>query len=81
VIEIEAFGVGGDQLGRLERLEGVETVVLEDGDQTQLVTVSHTRGAEMIPHVLGALADVGVGKVVVREPTLEDVYVELVRRP
>jgi ABC-2 type transport system ATP-binding protein len=78
VIEIEAFGVDADAISRLRSVDGVESVVVEDQDQTQLITVQSVRGPELIPPLLSQLSGASLGRVVAREPTLEDAYVELV---
>lgn len=51
---------------------------MEEQEQVQLIVVSSRRGAELIPPLLGALAGANLGRVVAREPTLEDAYVRLV---
>jgi ABC-2 type transport system ATP-binding protein len=81
IVEIEAFGVDETSLERLRQIEGVDAVTVEAQDQVQVIVVSSRRGPELIPPLLGALPGVGLGRVVAREPTLEDAYVELVERP
>jgi ABC-2 type transport system ATP-binding protein len=81
VIEIEAFGVADEALERLRGIEGVGAVTVEIREQMQLIVVQSARGAELIPPLLRALSGASLGKVVAREPTLEDAYVELVREP
>ena len=80
VIEIEAFGVPEASVDRLRLIEGVEAVSVEEQDQAQLIVVSSRRGPELIAPLLSALDGAGLGRVVAREPTLEDAYVELVDR-
>jgi ABC-2 type transport system ATP-binding protein len=81
IIEIEAFGVDEIAINRLRQIEGVEAISVEAQDQAQVIVVSSPRGAELIPPLLSALHGAGLGRVVAREPTLEDAYVELVGRP
>ena len=78
VIEIEAFGVTEASVDRLRLIEGVEAVSVEEQDQAQLIVVSSRRGPELIAPLLGALGGANLGRVVAREPTLEDAYVRLV---
>ena len=78
VIEIEAFGVNEASIDRLRQIEGVEAVTVEVQDQAQVIVVRSRRGPELIPPLLSALDSAGLGRVVAREPTLEDAYVELV---
>jgi ABC-2 type transport system ATP-binding protein len=80
IIEIEAFGVDETSIDRLRQIDGVEAVTVEAQDQAQVIVVSSRRGAELIPPLLNALDGAGLGRVVAREPTLEDAYVELVER-
>jgi ABC-2 type transport system ATP-binding protein len=81
VIEIEAFGVSGELIERLRQIEGVEAVSVETQDQAQTIVVSSTRGPELIPPLLSVLDGARLGRVVAREPTLEDAYVKLVGGP
>jgi ABC-2 type transport system ATP-binding protein len=78
VIEIEAFGVGEETITRLRAVAGVVSVIVEDQDQMQVITVQSARGPELIPPLLLELSGASLGRVVAREPTLEDAYVELV---
>jgi ABC-2 type transport system ATP-binding protein len=78
VIEIEVFGVDDQSVARLRAVAGVESVIVEDQDQMQVITVQSARGPELIPPLLLELSGVSLGRVVAREPTLEDAYVALV---
>jgi ABC-2 type transport system ATP-binding protein len=80
IVEIEAFGVDETSIERLRQIEGVEAVNVEEQDQAQVIVVSSRRGAELIPPLLSALDGAALGRVVAREPTLEDAYVQLVDR-
>ncbi len=79
IVEIETFGAPQEALDRLRAVPGVTSVGVETRDQAQVVLVQSAVGAELVPSLLQALNGVTVGKVVAREPTLEDAYVELVR--
>ena len=79
VVEVETYGVDEARLDRLRALDGVKSVSTETRDQAQVVIVQATAGAFLVQPVLAALDGVTIGKVVSREPTLEDAYVELVR--
>jgi ABC-2 type transport system ATP-binding protein len=78
VIEIETFGVPELTLDRLRRVDGVLSVSTEVRDQAELVLVQSRTGAELVQSLLRELDGVNVGRVIAREPTLEDAYVELV---
>jgi len=78
VIEIEVFGVPEDVVNQIRNLPFVDTVSVEDLDQKQALHVQSAKGSEALPPLLSALEGVRVGKVTVREPTLEDAYVRLV---
>ena len=78
VVEIEAFGAPAESIERLRAVHGVEAVNVEAQDQAQAIVVSSRRGAELIPPLLAALDGVTLGRVIAREPTLEDAYVHLV---
>lgn len=78
VIELEVFGVSDELLTQLRTRPFVESVSLETRDQRQALFIQSARGAEIVQDVLSTLNGQRVGRVVVREPTLEDAYVRLV---
>jgi ABC-2 type transport system ATP-binding protein len=78
VVEVEIFGVPDATLEKLRSLPFVDALSVEDYDQKQMLLVQTGRGAEAVPDILGAIDGQRVGRVVVREPTLEDAYVRLV---
>lgn len=78
VIELEVFGVGDEVVDRLRAQPYVDALAVENRDQRQVVLVQSRRGSEAVPDVMSTLNGVRVGRVVVREPTLEDAYVRLV---
>jgi len=78
VIEIEATGVEEPLVSRLREMEGVTSVVVEEQEETQLVLVQSSLGAQLVQPLIGALEGVTVRAVTAREPTLEDAYVALV---
>ncbi|MGB2896783.1 MAG: ABC transporter ATP-binding protein [Anaerolineales bacterium] len=78
VIEIEVFGVPEEILNHIRSLPFVDTLSVENLDQKQALHVHSEIGSEAIPSLLSSLESVRVGKVTVREPTLEDAYVRLV---
>ena len=79
VIEIEVFGVSAEILERLRAQPYVETVSTEERNQRQALLIQSPQGAEVVSKLLTVLDGVQVGKVTVREPTLEDAYVRLVK--
>jgi len=79
VIEIETFGLPAELLDRLRAVPGVASVATETRDQAELVLVQSQLGAELVQTLLRELDGTTVGKVIVREPTLEDAYVDLVQ--
>ena len=78
IVEIEAFGVGHPTVDRLRSLPGVSSVSVEDREHAQLLLVQSPKGLELTSALLGELDGTRVGRVVTREPTLEDAYVALV---
>lgn len=78
VIEVELYGATTNLVNRVKSLPFVDTVQVEDHDQVQSLMVQTRRGSEAVPDLLHQLNDVKVGRVQVREPTLEDAYVRLV---
>ena len=78
VIEIETFGLAGSVVDRLRTLSGVASVSTETRDQSEMLLVQSRVGAGLVQALLRELDGINVGKVIAREPTLEDAYVELV---
>ena len=78
IIELEVFGIPEKHVLDLKNLDFVDMVNVEDRDQRQILLVQTARGSEAVPDLLHILQDIRVGKVIVREPTLEDAYVRLV---
>ena len=78
VVEMDVFGMAPDVLERLRSLSFVDTVSVENVDQRQSLRVQTRRGSEAVPDLMTVLSGLRVGRVVVREPTLEDAYVRLV---
>lgn len=78
VVEIEVFGIPPEMLTRVEGLPFVEAVSIENRDQRQVLLVQSPHGSEIVPQLMSALNGARLGKVIVREPTLEDAYVRLV---
>jgi len=78
VVEIECFGIPEALVARLRAHPAVESVNVEQLDQSQLVQIQAPAGAELVQAFLGILEGVQVRKVVTRQPTLEDAYIKLV---
>ncbi len=81
VLEVEVFGVMAGVVARIQVLPGVRAVAVEERGQAQVLLVHAEPGAEVTQAVLASLDDARVGRVVTREPTLEDAYIELVGTP
>jgi ABC-2 type transport system ATP-binding protein len=78
VVEVETFGMPEATLKSLQALPFVDALSVEEFEQRQMLLIQTSRGAEAVPDVLAALNGLKVGRVIVREPTLEDAYVRLV---
>jgi ABC-2 type transport system ATP-binding protein len=78
VIEMETFGLAESVLEKLRALPFVDALSVNEHEQKQMLLIQTERGAEAVPEIMGAVEGQRVGRVVVREPTLEDAYVRLV---
>ncbi len=80
VVEVEVFGIRQEALEVIRKLKGVETASVENVDQKQILQVQSPLGSETVAPVLRVLEErkLRMGRVTVREPTLEDAYVRLV---
>jgi ABC-2 type transport system ATP-binding protein len=78
IVEIETFGVTPEAVDRLRADEDVIAVNTEERDQSQILMVQSEHGLAITQRLLGLLGDTRVGKVIAREPTLEDAYIHLI---
>ena len=78
VVEVETFGAPESALETLRALPFADSLSIEEQGQKQILLIQTARGAEAVPDVMAALDGLKVGRVIVREPTLEDAYVRLV---
>jgi ABC-2 type transport system ATP-binding protein len=79
VLEIEVYGgIAEEAIRSVRELAGVQTVAVEEREQAQVLVVQTDLGVELTTAVLGRLNGAGIGRIAVREPTLEDAYVALV---
>jgi ABC-2 type transport system ATP-binding protein len=78
VVEVETFGAPSNMIEKLRALPFADAVSVEEQGQKQMLLIQTSRGAEAVPDVMSALEGLKVGRVIVREPTLEDAYVRLV---
>jgi ABC-2 type transport system ATP-binding protein len=79
VIEIETFGIDDAVTDRVRTVGGVASVSTETREQAVVLLVQSRVGSEIVPQLLRELDGSTIGKVITREPTLEDAYVELVQ--
>jgi ABC-2 type transport system ATP-binding protein len=77
IVEIETFGVAPEAVDALRADPEVIAVNMEERDQSQILLVQSERGTHITQRLLNRLGDTRIGKVVGREPTLEDAYVHL----
>jgi ABC-2 type transport system ATP-binding protein len=78
VIEIEAFGASDAAIERLRAHPNVNSVSVEEREHAQLVLVQSPKGHDLSRELADHLDGARVGRITVREPTLEDAYVALV---
>ena len=78
VVEFEAQGVSDERIRALRELELVSTVIVDDRELSQVVTIHCSRPGEVAASLATLLEGIAVRKVSVREATLEDAYVLLV---
>lgn len=78
VVEIEAYGVPPEAIEKIRVLELVDSISIENRDQRQVLVVHTSQGSEAIPILVENLKGLKLGRIITREPTLEDAYVRLV---
>ncbi len=80
IVEIETFGVTPEAVERVRHDPDVIAVNAEDRDQAEILLVQSEKGASITQRLMALLGDTRIGKVVTREPTLEDAYIDLIAR-
>lgn len=78
VVEIELFGIPPEVVEKVRGLDIVDSVAVESRDQRQVMMIHTSNGPEAIPMLVAQLGGLKVGRIISREPTLEDAYVRLV---
>jgi ABC-2 type transport system ATP-binding protein len=78
VVEVETFGIPDALMEKIRALSFVDALSVEDRGQKQMLLIQTERGAEAVPDVMSALDGQRIGRVIVREPTLEDAYIRIV---
>lgn len=78
VVEVEVYGIPQDYIEKIKKLDFVVDVSVEDRDQRQVLQVHTPKGPEAIPILVENLNGLRLGRIITREPTLEDAYVRLV---
>jgi ABC-2 type transport system ATP-binding protein len=78
IVEIETFGASPEAVDRLRADPDVIAVNTEEQEQSEILLVQSERGVEITQRLIQALGDTRVGRVAVRQPTLEDAYVHLI---
>jgi len=78
VVEVELFGIQPERVEKIGNLPFVDNLAIENRDQRQILLVHTPIGPEAIPMLVEELQGIKIGKIVTREPTLEDAYVRLV---
>ena len=78
VVEVELYGIPQEVIDRIKALDFVVEVSVENRDQRQVMQVHTPKGPEAIPVLVEHLNGLRIGRIITREPTLEDAYVRLV---
>jgi len=78
VLEIDTFGGVADRLDRVLAIPHVRSATVDTRAQAETLVVGVDSGADVTGAVLAALDGVRLGRIVTRDPTLEDAYIELV---
>jgi ABC-2 type transport system ATP-binding protein len=78
VVEVEVFGLPDGVVAAVQTEPGVLSALVEERGQAQVLIVHAEPGTDVTQAVLGHLEGSRIGRIVTREPTLEDAYIELV---
>jgi len=80
VVELEVFGIDAGTVERLRALDFVDSIVVEQRELRQVLRIQTRIAERAVAPLIAAVAAGQVGRVAVREATLEDAYVRLVGR-
>jgi ABC-2 type transport system ATP-binding protein len=78
VVEFETDGLPAARIEALRQLDDVSAVIVDEREVAQIVTVHCARPGELAAALSGILDGQQIRKLNVREPTLEDAYVQLI---
>jgi ABC-2 type transport system ATP-binding protein len=78
VVEFEIEGLPAERIETLRKLPAVTTVIVEERELAQVITIHCSRPGELAAGLGSLLEGMQVRNVSVREPTLEDAYALLV---
>jgi ABC-2 type transport system ATP-binding protein len=78
IVEFEVEGLPADRIATLRQLPAVATVIVDERELAQVITIHCSRPGELAASLGTLLAGTQVRKLTVREATLEDAYVLLV---
>ncbi|HZQ49147.1 MAG TPA: ABC transporter ATP-binding protein [Candidatus Dormibacteraeota bacterium] len=78
VVEFETDGLAAGRIEALRHLDDVSAVIVDEREVAQVVTVHCARPGELAAGLSGILDGQPIRKLNVREPTLEDAYVQLI---
>lgn len=79
VIEVEGFGITNTEIDALKAIQGVRTVSANMSEDKQVLRVQTADASALLPTVTHVLQDKNIIGMRVKEPTLEDAYLWLVR--
>jgi ABC-2 type transport system ATP-binding protein len=80
VVELEVFGIDAATIDRLRGLEFVDSIVVEQRELRQVLRIQTRIAERAVAPLIAVITAAQVGRVAVREATLEDAYVRLVGR-
>jgi ABC-2 type transport system ATP-binding protein len=79
VLEVTVLGLPDEVTENVRSTEHVTSVNVETREQTEVLTVHAAPGVDVTQPVLKHLEGCRIGRLITREPTLEDAYIELVK--
>ena len=80
VVEFKVEGMTDEYLERVKSLPNVQAAILEERHGDQILSLQTKSGSEIVQPLLVLLPQIKFGTLTLREPTLEDAYIQLVGR-
>ena len=78
VVEVEGFGITEKEVARFKEIQDVLSVSADLNENKQVLKIQTPKGSEIISEVQDILKNSRIFDIKIKEPTLEDAYLQLI---